>query len=98
MFRVKTPAARARLVALALGFALLAPGGLRAQNLSFGSINGTVTDASGGALPGVTITASSPALQVGQLTAVTDGEGNIKSSTSRAVPTRSASSCRDSSR
>ena len=49
-----------------------------AQNLSFGSINGTVTDTSGGALPGVTVTAASPALQVGQLTAVTDGEGKYQ--------------------
>ena len=48
------------------------------QNLSFGSINGTVTDTSGGALPGVTVTASSPALQVGQLTATTDGEGKYQ--------------------
>jgi len=49
-----------------------------AQNLSFGSINGTVTDTSGGALPGVTVTAASPALQVGQLTAATDGEGKYQ--------------------
>ena len=57
---------------------LLAPGMARSQNLSFGSVNGTVTDSSGGALPGVTVTASSPALQVGQLAAVTDGEGKYQ--------------------
>ena len=49
-----------------------------AQNLSNGAINGTVLDTSGGALPGVTVTASSPALQVGQLSAVTDGEGKYQ--------------------
>src|ERR1043166_6196606 len=78
MFCVKAPGARGRLVALALGFALLAPSALRAQNLSFGSINGTVTDTSGGALPGVTVTASSPALQVGLLSAVSDGAGKYQ--------------------
>ena len=46
-----------------------------AQNLSTASIDGLVTDQSGGALPGVTVTASSPALQVGQVSTVTDGEG-----------------------
>ena len=64
--------------ALVVGLALLLPRAGRAQNLSFGSINGTVTDTSGGALPGVTVTASSPALQVGQLTATTDGEGKYQ--------------------
>src|SRR5262245_50113492 len=46
-----------------------------AQNLSIGCIDGLVTDQSGGALPGVTVTASSPVLQVGQVSTVTDGEG-----------------------
>ena len=36
------------------------------------SIIGRVTDQSGAVLPGVTVTASSPALQVGQVTAVTN--------------------------
>jgi hypothetical protein len=43
--------------------------------LSSGSINGTVTDESGGALPGVTVTATSPALQVKQVSVTTDAEG-----------------------
>lgn len=46
-----------------------------AQNLSSSSIDGAVTDQSGAALPGVTVTATSPALQVQQLTTVTDGQG-----------------------
>src|SRR5687768_8435941 len=46
-----------------------------AQNLSSSSIDGFVTDQSAGALPGVNVTAASPALQVQQLTTVTDGQG-----------------------
>jgi hypothetical protein len=67
-----------RVASLAVACVLMMAGAAHAQNLSFGSINGTVTDTSGGALPGVTVTASSPALQVGQLTAVTDGEGKYQ--------------------
>lgn len=49
-----------------------------AQNISSGSINGVVTDQSGAALPGVTVTLSGPALQVAQLTTTTDAEGHYK--------------------
>ena len=49
-----------------------------AQNLSSSSIDGTVTDDTGSAMPGVVVTASSPALQVGQVTATTDGEGRYR--------------------
>lgn len=42
------------------------------------SIIGQVTDSSGAALPGVTVTASSPALLVGQKTAVTDERGEYR--------------------
>lgn len=65
-------------VVLLLAFTLLVPCAARAQNLSLGSINGTVSDASGGALPGVTVTAASPALQVGRMSTVTDGEGKYQ--------------------
>ena len=41
---------------------------------STGSISGEVTDAQGGVLPGVTVTATSPA-QIGQLTVVTNEAG-----------------------
>jgi hypothetical protein len=41
---------------------------------STGSISGVVSDAQGGVLPGVTVTATSPA-QIGQLTAVTNDAG-----------------------
>ena len=66
-----------RIVIMALA-AMLLPGALHSQNLSSGSISGTVTDNSGGALPGVTIVATSPALQVGQVDAVTDSEGRYR--------------------
>ena len=61
-------------------FAVLAavlwlPSGSSAQNLSSAGIDGTVTDQSGQVLPGVTVTATSPALQVGQLSTVSDAEG-----------------------
>lgn len=42
------------------------------------SIIGRVTDESGLEVPGVTVTAASPALQVGQVTAVTDARGNYR--------------------
>jgi len=46
-----------------------------AQNLSTANIDCLVTNQSGGALPGVTVTASSPALQVGQVSTVSDADG-----------------------
>src|SRR5262249_4745285 len=42
------------------------------------SIIGLVTDESGGVLPGVTVTATSPSLQVAQVTTVSDGQGNYR--------------------
>ncbi len=50
---------------------LLLPAAARAQT----SITGVVRDTSGGVLPGVTVTASSPALIEGSKVAVTDGQG-----------------------
>ena len=41
-------------------------------------IIGQVVDESGAALPGVTVTAKSPALQVPEVTAVTDGRGEYR--------------------
>ncbi len=49
-----------------------------AQSVSSGTINGTIRDQSGGVLPGVTATLSSPALQVPQIVQVTDTEGNYR--------------------
>ena len=49
-----------------------------AQSVSSGTIQGTVRDQSGGVLPGVTATLSSPALQVRELVQVTDSEGQYR--------------------
>src|SRR5438132_10772106 len=54
------------------------PAYARAQFVSTASIEGTVTDESGGSLPGVTVTASSPALQAGQMTMVTESDGRYR--------------------
>ena len=54
---------------------LAAIGAASAQSVSSGSIHGTVRDQSGGVLPGVTATLTSPALQVRELVQVTDSEG-----------------------
>ncbi len=51
---------------------------LAAGQSTDGSIIGQVTDESKAALPGVTVTASSPALQVKQVTAVTDERGEYR--------------------
>src|SRR5262249_6978436 len=45
---------------------------------SSGVIHGVVTDESGAALPGVTATLTSPALQVRQMTTVSDATGNYR--------------------
>jgi hypothetical protein len=42
------------------------------------SIIGQVTDESGAVLPGVTVTATSPALQVPQVAVVTDAQGDYR--------------------
>jgi hypothetical protein len=49
-----------------------------AQSVSSGTIEGTVKDQSNSVLPGVTVTATSPQLQVGQLVQVSDSAGNYK--------------------
>ncbi len=59
----------------ALALVVFMASGAAAQNLTSGAIEGTVTDDTGGVLPGVTVTVSSPALQVGQIVRVTDGTG-----------------------
>jgi hypothetical protein len=61
---------------LALVLALAAPAA--AQNISSASIDGIVSDTTGAALPGVTVTITSPALQVPQMVQVTDGQGHYR--------------------
>jgi len=60
-------------IILAVLVVLARPAG--AQFVSTASIDGTVTDQSGAALPGVTVTLTSPALQVPQMDTVTNSEG-----------------------
>jgi hypothetical protein len=65
-----------RFTALSLAFALLLiPSfGFAQSSSTTGAIEGTVTDTSGGVLPGVTVTVTSPQLQ-GMRTATTDAKG-----------------------
>jgi outer membrane receptor protein involved in Fe transport len=49
-----------------------------AQNITSSSIDGVVTDESGGLLPGVTVTITSPALQVPSMTMASDGQGRYR--------------------
>src|SRR5215470_17458756 len=57
---------------------LLSAGTAFAQSVSSGVIEGTIKDESNLVLPGVTITISSPSLQVGSSTQVSDASGNYK--------------------
>jgi hypothetical protein len=69
------------LVVLALALAadlLVYASPVSAQAQTTGSIVGRVTDESGGSLPGVTVTATSPALQVPQVSTVSDPQGDYR--------------------
>src|SRR5262245_31794527 len=63
-------------VALAMSVVSASPS--FAQSVSSGVIEGTVKDESNLVLPGVTLTISSPNLQVGTMTQVSDTAGNYK--------------------
>ena len=63
---------------LTLGLVLAATPASAQSGGSSGVIHGVVTDESGAALPGVTATLTSPALQVRQITAVSDATGNYR--------------------
>jgi len=52
--------------------------GAFAQSVSSGTIEGTVKDESNAVLPGVAVTVTSPALQVGQLVQVSDAAGQYR--------------------
>ena len=71
--------------ATAIVFALLLtvvcagwPLAARAQSTVSSTIHGSVTDETGAALPGATVTLTSPALQVPQMIEVTDQDGNYR--------------------
>src|SRR5262245_30786232 len=65
-------------VAAALLVIVLGPAHAAAQSAQSASLVGKVTDESGGAMPGVTVTVKSPALQVAQMTAVTGADGDYR--------------------
>src|SRR5687768_618218 len=67
-----------RILGVALVVSLAIAGTAFAQSVSSGTIHGTIRDQSGGVLPGVTATLSSPALQVPQLVQVTNAEGEYR--------------------
>ena len=70
-------ALRQHATALLLAFGLLLVPCVSAAQV-LGTVAGTVTDASGGVLPGVTVEAASPALIEKVRTAVTDGSGQYQ--------------------
>ena len=63
---------------VAVGWIVLAPPAVSAQNLTSGSIAGFVRDTTGGALPGATVEVASPALIERVRVAVADGQGSYK--------------------
>jgi Carboxypeptidase regulatory-like domain len=70
---------RAYVFALVLVASLAMPAApATAQVVRFGSIDGAATDESGAALPGVTVTLTSPALQVSQIAKVTGSTGEYQ--------------------
>ena len=76
-FKIWTPSAGAMAVAVLLHCSL-ATETVRAQTGTLGNIIGKAGDETGGVLPGVLVTATSPALQVPSVTTVTDAEGNYR--------------------
>src|SRR5215212_5653526 len=70
-----TKFSRFTLLSLAIALLLVPSFGFAQTSSTLGAINGTVTDTSGGVLPGVTVTVSSPQLQ-GTRTTTTDAKGD----------------------
>jgi carboxypeptidase family protein len=67
-----------RLVLGAASIAFAMSSSAAAQSVVSAEIRGTVTDESGGVLPGVTVQVTSPALQVRQMVAVTEPDGTYR--------------------
>jgi hypothetical protein len=63
-------------IAIVTHVTLSAP--VMAQNITFGAVEGVVSDETGAVLPGVTVIAASPALQLRQVTMVTDSQGRYR--------------------
>ena len=60
------------------GLFIASAGAALAQSSSSATINGTVKDNTGGALPGVTVTITSPGLQVPQLNTISEADGTYR--------------------
>lgn len=65
-------------ICLGLTLSLAGASESNAQVVNASGIEGIVTDATGGVLPGVTATLESPQLTVPQVVRVTDGEGGYR--------------------
>ena len=61
-----------------VAFLFLVAGQVSVAQTGTATINGQVTDESGAVLPGATVTTTSPALQVPQVTTVSDAEGRYR--------------------
>src|SRR5688500_8708246 len=67
-----------RILGAVVCFLVASLGLASAQSVSSGTIHGTIRDQSGGVLPGVTATLTSPALQVRELVQITNAEGEYR--------------------
>ncbi len=78
--RIKSALSRSSLLAAVtlVGLIVVPTREASAQASAPASIVGQVKDDSGAVLPGVTVTASSPALQVAEISGVTDGQGEYR--------------------
>src|SRR5205809_6582572 len=70
-------------ILIAAALVVMLPFGLGTDNAwaqagTLGNVIGKAADQTGAVLPGVTVTATSPALQVSNITGVTDAEGNYR--------------------
>jgi len=77
MFTWKRQTGSGRILMLGLALLLFAPSGVAAQATQ-AAITGIIKDGTGAVLPGVTVTATSPALQVPQVVVATDAEGQFR--------------------
>ncbi len=78
MDKQKSTGWRRQMSWIVVSFLILSSGAAAAQTVVNGSINGTITDETGAALPGVSITLASSALQVPQLVRVSEGTGDYR--------------------
>ncbi len=76
--RAKLPTSIVGLLLFAGGFSMAAPASAGQGAAAPAGIIGQVTDGTGAVLPGVTVTATSPALQVPQVIGVTDERGEFR--------------------